>query len=393
MPASPSFLDLNTGLPVGPGNNLYRPTSEQTVTTNQGQTGQQQSQTITQTNQTTTNYSNILNSTPEAVKALNELIRQLSDRPAITDAELDAQVPLLQRKYTRTGWMWIDPQTGSYVLPQDAQRVQNERLAERERLKKEAGVIRGGTEEQRATSEARSQEIKRTRSQQGDYSKDAAFADAQFLIDKAITDSLDKAMPGIVAASEGAGTSKGSFRALALQNAAQEGAIEGGALGAQLSVQYGQIFNQLESLLVELTKQDPNSPAALLLQALQASKGMVQTGVTSSNTSGTQVANTNTTTQQGPSTQNQNTNRQYGGEGGQPGMMTGLPMIEAANKTPPPPAVTANTVNPNANKPISGIYIFSMGDSGGADVGTFDTEKAYEDVVGESSNIDRGIVY
>lgn len=134
----------------------------------------------------------------------------------------------------------------------------------------------GGTPEMKATTTARTEEVSRVRQQQEDFTKEDAFTDANALMQKAISDALRIAAPKITAYAEGAGTSRSSLAALQTQEAATRGAIEGAAQGAQLTTAYGQVYNQLANVLEGLTRQDPNSPAALLAQAITGSKGMVQ---------------------------------------------------------------------------------------------------------------------
>ena len=358
MAAGPEMLDVITGLPISSSYNQRYPALETSNTSTSGRTDTQRQTTQTQTNQRQTTTQNILNTTPAALQALESLIQQLSDRPAISEAELFAKAPNASPVYTRNGWLYTDPLTGRRVSESEVVGFNQKRSAERQQLQQQAGVIRGGTESQRETETQRKSEIDRTRKQQGDYSKDAAFSDAQFLIDKAISDALEKAMPEIVAASEGAGTSKSTFRGLAVEKAAERGAIEGGALGAQLSVGYGQIWNQLESMLVEMTKQDPNSQAAMLLQALQASKGMVQSGTTDTNVSSQQTGQSQAQTQVGPSSQQTNTTRQYNIDGAAPGAPSGLPNVMASS--------SGALASPAAK-----------------DVPTFDTEQAYQYLLDE----------
>jgi len=376
MTASPALLDLNTGLPISSSPYQRQPGFESTTTTTPGRVDTTQQTTQQRTEQQQITSQNILNTTPGALQALEELIRQLSDRPAVSEAELDAKAPNATAFYTPTGWIYTDPLTGRNLGPQEVIQFNKQRTAERQKLKEQAGVIKGGTESQKVTEGQRQQEIGRTREQQGKYSKEVAFSDAQFLIDKAITDALEQAMPGIVAASEGAGTSKGTFRGLALEQAATKGGVEGGALGAQLSVQYGQIYNQLEAMLVEMTKQDPNSPAAMLLQALQASKGMVQSGSTFSSTSGNQTAQVQSQTQVGPTQQRADTVRSYDIAGQTPGAMSGIPNVLSSTPTPNAPVTSPSQT------PIGGLYIFSMGDNPQQESDTFDTDQSYEDIIG-----------
>lgn len=139
-----------------------------------------------------------------------------------------------------------------------------------------ATLSAGGTDEQKLLTQARGEEVSRVRNQQDAYSKDAAMADSQSLINKAIADAMRAAEPRITSYAEGAGASKSSMAALLSQEAATKGAVEGAALGTQLSSAYGQIFNQLESILENITKQDPNSPTGMLLQAIIGSRGIIE---------------------------------------------------------------------------------------------------------------------
>lgn len=134
----------------------------------------------------------------------------------------------------------------------------------------------GGTPEQQAISQARQEEITSTRNQRQQYSKEAAQADAQNLVNKAIADALRTARPEITRAAEGAGASKSSQRALLTQEAAIRGALEGAAQGTALSTSYGQVSNQLSAILENLTRQDPNSPVQLLAQSISGSRGLIK---------------------------------------------------------------------------------------------------------------------
>lgn len=137
-------------------------------------------------------------------------------------------------------------------------------------------LSQGGTSAQQKIQAERLAEIDRNRTQQGQYSKQAAMSDAQALMDKAIQDALRIASPQITAAAEGAGASKSTLRAQMLQEAATRGAIEGAAQGTQLASAYGQQYNQLAAVLENLTRQDPNSPTALLAQTIVGSKGIIE---------------------------------------------------------------------------------------------------------------------
>ena len=156
-----------------------------------------------------------------------------------------------------------------------------------------ATLAGGGDANQQTISNERVAEIGRARKLQGQFSPDAAEAGGNALISKAIKDALLTLMPQITAASEGAGTSKGSMRALLTQQAGEKGATEGAALAANLGVQYGTLQSQFENTLAELTKQDPNSPLGQLAQLIIGSKSIVSSTLQSgsSTTSGTTTQN------------------------------------------------------------------------------------------------------
>lgn len=87
-----------------------------------------------------------------------------------------------------------------------------------------------------------------------DYSKAAAFADAQGLIQQQLQEALNASMGTINRASEGSGASQSSMRALLTQQAAQTAARDAAALGAQQAVSYGQIQNNFGNTLEALTR-------------------------------------------------------------------------------------------------------------------------------------------
>jgi len=336
MAASPTDLDATTGLPVGQ-QNLRQPTMIASVSQSLGRTDVSKETAVQTGQQAQTAFQDILSTTPEALAALHTLIGQLTSKPAISEEQLNAKAPKVVPQYTGTGWAYVDPLTGAYMTQTQANQTNAAREVQRQQMVAQAGMLPAGTPEQQKVTAERMTEIGRSRAQQEQYGKPAAMADAQALINKAIADGLRTAMPQIVAASEGAGTSKGTFRALATQEAATRAGIEGGALGANLSVQYGQIYNQLESVLELLTRQDPNGPSAQLLQALNIAKGIAQKGTTSTVTSSTQRTVGDKTTQVGPETKTGVEARDYdqtaiGGLGMLP--VTGRPAAPAAPTNP-----------------------------------------------------------
>ncbi len=343
-------LDRNTGLPVALQGLGFE--QEQVTTTSGGQTVGTTAQAESGSSSSAQSV-DMRFSTPTAINALDQLILQLMGNssagingipgvPGNSSAgDLKVLFPdaITQFKGTvhsqnEDGTAFFNPETGSQIsrteaamfnAKQEAKRIaytkgeidaQGKKVAPGAVSSGQSGnsIINGnstgngntgelGTAAQQRQRAARDQEIERDRQFQGKYSKDAAFGDAQFLMNKAIHDALEQALPGITSASEGAGTSKGSMKALLTQRAAETGAREGGALGANLAVQYGGLNNQLAATLELLTRSDPNSPENMLLQAILGSKGIVQQGSTvgsgssSSSKSGQSVSNTSPQTQ------------------------------------------------------------------------------------------------
>jgi hypothetical protein len=249
--------------------------------------------------QSVNSYQSALNTTPTALAALDAVIGQLLGTPAqeaISEQQAMMQIPDLERVVRPSrisasgpgGFMfgadtspayvyYVDPKTGKQYSEAQGQTINTQRAQERKKVVTQGAVAAtpGGTPEIRQQQEQRQQEIVRNRAAQESYSKEAAFGDAQSLVSKSIADALEAALPQISRASEGAGTSRSSMAALLAQRAGERGASEGAALGAQLGVQYGGLQNQLAQTLEVLTRADPNSPTALLLQAIIGSKGLV----------------------------------------------------------------------------------------------------------------------
>ncbi len=122
----------------------------------------------------------------------------------------------------------------------------------------------GGTEEQRKQRAERNAEIQRTRAIGGDYTKQAAFADAAALMAQNLQQSLEKNMPAISRSIQGAGTSASSMQGLLSQKLATESAQAASALGAEQAKAYGGITAQLQQVLEALTRIDPSIEANLL---------------------------------------------------------------------------------------------------------------------------------
>lgn len=161
---------------------------------------------------------------------------------------------------------------------------------------------RGETPGQKQQGE-RNTEITRTRELSRDYSKGAAFLDAENAVNQSLRKSMEANMPAIVKAIQGAGTSASSMQGLLAQRLATESAQAAGALGAKQAVDYGNISASLAGVLEALTRtNDPgtdNLIKALGLMKVDKSSS-VQTSQQSSQSSGgggggTFIANTGST--------------------------------------------------------------------------------------------------
>jgi hypothetical protein len=137
----------------------------------------------------------------------------------------------------------------------------------------------GGTPTMRAQQGERNQEIASTRSQQADFSKEAAFDDAQGAMAQQSRMILEKLLPTLVRSAEGAGTSQNSMRALMTQQAANQAAESASALGLNAAASYGGIANNFASILERLTQvNDPATQA--LISALGVARGASTTRTT-----------------------------------------------------------------------------------------------------------------
>jgi len=133
-------------------------------------------------------------------------------------------------------------------------------------------LLGGGTQEQRDEQIRRLTEIQNVQGQRAGYTKQNAFADAVGAQNQQSRLALEKLLPSIIAAASGAGTSKGSMRALLTQDAANKAAESAAALGLKASVDYGNISNGMNQVLEALTRQG-NPITDALLKAIELSKG------------------------------------------------------------------------------------------------------------------------
>lgn len=139
-------------------------------------------------------------------------------------------------------------------------------------------LLGGGTPEQKAEQIRRLEEIQAVRGQRADYTKEAAFTDAKGAQNQQSRLAMEKLIPSIIAASQGAGTSQNSMRALLTQDAANKAAESAAALGLKASVDYGNIAGGMNQVLEALTRQG-NPITEALIKALAISKGDLNTQV------------------------------------------------------------------------------------------------------------------
>lgn len=197
--------------------------------------------------------------------------------PYLMQQILAMRVPESQRTSTQT-------QTETGKRTTNTQNMTPESLAALEQFIQQ--LMNGGTPEMQQQAAARRGEVTRTRSMQDSYSKAAAFADAQGLMSQQLRQAMEKGMPTLVRAAEGAGTSANSMRALMTQQLMTQAAEGAAAQGLQAAGQYGNVAVGFGGILERLTQTDPAVLQALV-NAFQVSKGAVQN--TTENTSGTRT--------------------------------------------------------------------------------------------------------
>lgn len=136
-----------------------------------------------------------------------------------------------------------------------------------------AQLAGGGTPAMQASQTQRNQAIAAQQQQAGQYSKAAAFSDAQGAMQAQMAEVLRQLLPNIVRAAEGAGTSQNSLRALLSQQAGQQAAAEAAKLGLTAATNYGNIANQAGSTLASLVNNNSDAATQALIQALSIAKG------------------------------------------------------------------------------------------------------------------------
>lgn len=170
-------------------------------------------------------------------------------------------------------------------------------------------LIAGGTEQQQMQQAQRQGEVQYVQGQRDQYTKQAAFADAEGAMAAQLRQALLKLIPGINNAASGAGTSQSSMRALLMEQAAKDAADSAATLGLKASVDYGNVGANLSNILQSLTAPN-NDVMNSLLNAFNTLKGAsvssTTTGTKQTNTTGTTNTSTNQNTNTSGSTENKN---------------------------------------------------------------------------------------
>lgn len=271
--------------------------------TKQIQTGGAEStNSSTSQSQTSSTVVNKQNTPGGTLEAIQQLLAQLTERPNISEADLNVQAPLPQlSKYAIYSTTSHNSDGSQAIASYDFARY-NRDLAlaqqKREQLQKNSGMTSPGTAETKAQQGQINTEIQSNRENQAKYSKEAAFNDASALSNKFSRQLLEQVMPAITKATESSGTSGGAVRGILSQDAAARVAEAQASLGLNAAAQYGQVSNQLATILASLSTSSANTPVLnALLNLMNISKGTVEQGVTNTTSSGEQNTTSNTNKQ------------------------------------------------------------------------------------------------
>lgn len=152
----------------------------------------------------------------------------------------------------------------------------------------------GGTTEQRRAKDNRNQTEALIQGLLGAVSPDQALEDAKGLMALNLQQSMEKNMPAIQRAIEGAGTSASSMQGLLSQALARDSALAASALGAGQQAQYAQQRSNLASVLENISREN-NTVTASLLDALDIAKGAVSSTQETIGKTTSDITNTNGT--------------------------------------------------------------------------------------------------
>lgn len=160
-----------------------------------------------------------------------------------------------------------------------------------------AQLLAGGTDSMRAReSELRSlnNDLKALMDQ---YTKGAAFADAQGLMSQLMRQAMEQAMPNILLAGASAGTSGDAISALLSQDLATRASQAASAAGLSAAGDYGSILAQLAGQRVGAVSSIEDTATKALVDLLSIDKGSAQRGSTKSSGSSSSKSSSTSTEQ------------------------------------------------------------------------------------------------
>lgn len=135
-----------------------------------------------------------------------------------------------------------------------------------------AQLSAGGTTEQKVANARRDQTRQLVEQLLGQISPNMAFEESKGLMALNLQQALERNMPAIQKAIEGAGTSSSSMQGVLSQQMARDAALAAAALGGQQAAQYAAQRSNLANTLENLTR-PTNDITKALMEALQLSKG------------------------------------------------------------------------------------------------------------------------
>lgn len=144
----------------------------------------------------------------------------------------------------------------------------------------------GGTPQQQAEIERKARTQTLIEELLGQYSSGRAFSDASGLMSLNLKQALEKNMPAIQRATEGAGTSAGSAQGLLSQNMSRDAALAASALGAEQARSYAGATAAISGQLADLAGSALDPVTTALLSALGVAKGATSSTQRTMNTTG-----------------------------------------------------------------------------------------------------------
>lgn len=229
-----------------------------------------------------------------------------------------------------------------------------------------AQLSAGGTPQMLADRAVKNGEISTLQNSRAGFSREAALGDAQGLMSQTMRQTLEKLLPSINGGALGAGASQSSMRALLVQKAGENAAEAAAAQGLAAVSSYGNVANGMSSVLAGILGQSDPATSALL-NAFNIAKGAVQnvSGSTAERATGTtSERGTGTTTgvENKAASANDNKGIQYtggtpatpaiAGTGSSSVTTTGIPGLPAI--TPNSNGNTLGAYPPGVTPPIQG---------------------------------------